>query len=52
MELAGGAIRVHRSPAELGSPESVREVVSGRLSRLAPGTTDLLELAATAGAEF
>ena len=37
------------SPAE---PESVREVVSQRLSRLAPGTTDLLELAATAGAEF
>ena len=41
-----------RSPAELGSPESVREVVSDRLSRLEPGTTDLLELAATAGAEF
>ena len=30
----------------------MREVVSQRLSRLAPGTSDLLELAATAGAEF
>ena len=52
VELTGGAIRVHRSPVELGSPESVREVVSQRLSRLAPRTTDLLELAATAGTEF
>src|SRR5437588_810412 len=52
IELSGGTIRVTRSPAELGSPESVREVVSQRLSRLAPRTTDLLELAATAGAEF
>ena len=52
VELAGGTIRVTRPPAELGSPESVREVVSQRLARLAPRTTDLLELAATAGAEF
>ena len=52
VELAGGTIRVTRSPAELGSPESVREVVSQRLARLAPRTSDLLELAATAGAEF
>src|SRR5205814_7526899 len=52
VEVDAGTIRVTRSPAELGSPESVREVVSERLSRLAPGTTDLLELAATAGSEF
>ncbi len=52
VELEDGEIRVTRSPAELGSPESVREVVSQRLSRLAPRTTDLLEVAATAGAEF
>ena len=52
VELDGGQIRVTRPPAELGSPESVREVVSDRLLRLEPGTTDLLELAATAGAEF
>ena len=37
---------------ELGTPESVREVVSGRLARLQPATGDLLELAATAGPEF
>ncbi len=52
VELAGGAIRVHRSPEELGSPESIREVSRQRLARLAPGTTDVLELAATAGTEF
>ena len=52
VELAGGAIRVHRAPGELGSPDSVREVVSLRLARLAARTTDLLELAATAGTEF
>jgi DNA-binding CsgD family transcriptional regulator/tetratricopeptide (TPR) repeat protein len=34
------------------SPESVREVVSQRLARLSPATTDLLELAAAAGSEF
>ena len=38
--------------AELGTPESVREVVGQRLARLRPATRDLLELAATAGAEF
>ena len=43
---------MRRPPAELGSPESVREVVSGRLARLEPATSDLLELASTAGAEF
>ncbi len=52
VELAGGAVLVTRPPAEIGSPESVREVVSQRLARLAPRTSDLLELAATAGAEF
>ena len=52
VEVAGGVIRLTRPPAEIGSPESVREVVSQRLSRLSPATTDLLELAATAGSEF
>ncbi len=49
---AGGSVRVTQAPAELGSPDSVREVVSQRLSRLTPGTGGLLELAAVAGAEF
>lgn len=52
VEIADAAIRLTRPLTELGTPDSVREVVSQRLSRLAPGTADLLELAATAGAEF
>jgi len=52
VEVSGGAIRLTRPLSELGTPESVREVISQRLSRLAPRTIDLLELAATAGPEF
>ncbi|HEX6696863.1 MAG TPA: AAA family ATPase [Solirubrobacteraceae bacterium] len=52
VEVGDGTIRPTRPLAELGTPESVREVVSQRLSRLAPATTDLLELTATAGSEF
>jgi len=52
IEVAGGVIRLTRPVAELASPESVREVVSERLSRVASRTTELLELAATAGSEF
>ncbi len=52
VEVAGGTIHVTRSPAQLGSPESVREVASERLTRLATRTTGMLELAATAGPEF
>jgi DNA-binding CsgD family transcriptional regulator/tetratricopeptide (TPR) repeat protein/Mrp family chromosome partitioning ATPase len=52
VEVVGGQARVTRPLTELGTPESVREVVSQRLSRLAPGTIDLLELAAVAGPEF
>src|SRR4051794_6342437 len=52
VEVAAGQVRVTRPLAELGTPESVREVVSERLSRLSPTTIDLLELAAAAGAEF
>jgi DNA-binding CsgD family transcriptional regulator/tetratricopeptide (TPR) repeat protein len=52
VETSTGQVRVTRPLAELGTPESVREVVSERLSRLAPATIDLLELAAAAGPEF
>ncbi len=52
IEVVGGQLRLVGSLAALGTPESVREVVNGRLARLASGTTELLELAATAGAEF
>src|SRR5947208_4194489 len=39
VELVGGTIRLTLPPAEIGSPESVREVVSQRLARLSPVTT-------------
>jgi DNA-binding CsgD family transcriptional regulator/tetratricopeptide (TPR) repeat protein len=52
IEVGPGELRLSGSLAELGTPESVREVVSGRLARLGRTTTELLELAATAGAEF
>ncbi|HXZ58012.1 MAG TPA: AAA family ATPase [Gaiellaceae bacterium] len=52
VELAGAAVRVVRPPAALGPPESVREVVGERLVRLDPSTTELLELAATAGSDL
>jgi DNA-binding CsgD family transcriptional regulator/tetratricopeptide (TPR) repeat protein len=52
VEVSGGEVRVTRPLSELGTPESVHEVVGQRLSRLAPTTTELLELAAVAGPEF
>ena len=52
VQVVEGTIRLSRPLAELSTPESVREVVSQRLSRLGRATRDLLELAATAGAEF
>jgi DNA-binding CsgD family transcriptional regulator len=51
LEVVDGAVHVRRTPVELGSPESVREVVGQRLSRLDDRTRDLLDLAATAGSE-
>src|SRR5437764_1049234 len=50
--LVDGGVILTRPVDELGTPESVREVVSQRLARLAPTTTVLLELASTAGSEF
>ena len=52
IEVGGGGLRLTRPLAELGSPDSVRELVGLRLARLEPATRELLELAATAGAEF
>ena len=52
VEVADGAIRLTRPLSELGTPESVREVVSRAALPPSPRTIDLLELAATAGAEF
>jgi DNA-binding CsgD family transcriptional regulator/tetratricopeptide (TPR) repeat protein len=52
VEVAGGRVELTAPLSQLGTPDSVREVVSQRLSRLAPATTELLELAAAAGPEF
>ena len=52
IEMAGEAMRLTRPLAGLAAPESIREVVSARLARLAPTTTELLELAAISGAQF
>jgi DNA-binding CsgD family transcriptional regulator/tetratricopeptide (TPR) repeat protein len=52
VEVAAGRVKMTAPLSELGTPDSVREVVSQRLSRLALGTTELLELAAVAGPEF
>ena len=52
VETAGGRLHMVRSIDQLSSPESVREVVSQRLRRLDPATTELLEVAAVAGPEF
>jgi DNA-binding CsgD family transcriptional regulator/tetratricopeptide (TPR) repeat protein len=47
-----GHARLTRTPAELGSPDAVREVVSQRLARLGEETTSVLELAAVVGPDF
>jgi DNA-binding CsgD family transcriptional regulator/tetratricopeptide (TPR) repeat protein len=48
----GGRLELTGPLAGLGTPQSVREVVSQRLGRLEPRTGDVLELMATAGPEF
>ena len=52
VDISEGVVRLTRPITELGSPETVRHVVQSRLTRLAPETTALLELAAVVGAQF
>jgi DNA-binding CsgD family transcriptional regulator/tetratricopeptide (TPR) repeat protein len=52
IEMSRHSVRLLHPVEQLSSPERVREVVQFRLSRLAPSTTALLELAAVVGAVF
>ncbi len=52
VEVGPVAARLARPVAELGTPRTVREVVSQRLGRLSPETNEVLALAAVAGADF
>jgi DNA-binding SARP family transcriptional activator len=52
VEITSGHVRLTRPLSELDSPESVREVVHFRLSRLAAATTEMLELASVIGPQF
>jgi predicted ATPase/DNA-binding CsgD family transcriptional regulator len=50
--VESGTARLLVPATELGTPESVREVLGQRLSRLGDFTSEVLELAAIAGPEF
>jgi DNA-binding SARP family transcriptional activator/DNA-binding CsgD family transcriptional regulator len=52
VEISEGNVTITRPIAELGTPESVRDVVHSRLSRLAPSTIAMLQVAAVAGRQF
>jgi DNA-binding SARP family transcriptional activator len=52
VDSADGRLQLARASGELASPQGVRDVVRYRLSRLAPATTELLELAAVTGSTF
>jgi DNA-binding SARP family transcriptional activator/DNA-binding CsgD family transcriptional regulator len=51
-EIVGSTIRLTRPLEKIATPESVREVVRQRVSRLPPTTRDLLEVASVVGPEF
>jgi DNA-binding SARP family transcriptional activator/DNA-binding CsgD family transcriptional regulator len=51
-EIVEGTVRLARPLEEIATPESIREVVRDRVSRLPPATRDLLDLASVAGPEF
>lgn len=52
IEVGASTVRLTRPVADIGTPETVREVVTQRLGRLEPVTGHVLELAAVVGAEF
>ncbi len=52
IEVRARTVRLARPLADIGTPETVREVVTQRLARLGPATGEVLELGAIVGAEF
>jgi DNA-binding CsgD family transcriptional regulator len=52
VEVAPSGVRLVGSIDDIGTPETVREVVSHRLARMSPATVEMLQVAAIAGAEF
>jgi DNA-binding CsgD family transcriptional regulator len=52
LQLGLAGVELARPVGELGTPETVREVVSHRVDRLQPTTAHVLELAAVSGSEF
>ena len=52
LELSENGVRLTRPPAELPSPQEVRDLVGHRLARLRPESASLVELAAVAGPQF
>jgi DNA-binding CsgD family transcriptional regulator len=52
VEVDAATVRLARPVGEIGTPETVREVVTQRLARLGPATAIVLELGATVGATF
>jgi predicted ATPase len=52
VEVGAVGVRLVVPMSEIGTPETVREVVNQRLARLGPETTELLKVAAVAGSDF
>ena len=52
LEIGPTAVRLTLPVDDIGTPETVREVVTHRVARLAPTTRDVLELGAVIGTEF
>ncbi len=52
VQVGATGVQLLRPVRAIGTPESVREVVSQRLARLQPETTGVLEVAAVAGSDF
>ncbi len=52
IEVRASTVHLTRPVAAIGTPETVREVVTQRLARLEPATGHVIELAAVVGAEF